>query len=60
MDILYYIIFGILSILVGGLLLSQNKEGSIVPTSGPNVQQFIKLRDNYVFVYALMMGTRKF
>lgn len=29
---------------------------SSVATPGPNVLQFLKLRNNYVFVYALMMG----
>mmetsp|Transcript_11407 Transcript_11407/g.24520 ORF Transcript_11407/g.24520 Transcript_11407/m.24520 type:complete len:468 (+) Transcript_11407:55-1458(+) len=56
MESFYWIVFSVLAVVVGGLLLSQASTGSLVPSSGPNVQQFLRLRNNYVFVYALMMA----
>lgn len=56
MENFYYVLFCVLSVLVGGLIYTQNKEGSIVPASGPNVSTFLKLRNNYLFVYSMMMG----
>jgi hypothetical protein len=56
MENFYYVLFCLLSVLVGGLIYTQNKEGSIVPSSGPNVSTFLKLRNNYLFVYSMMMG----
>ena len=56
MDPFYQLVFGVLSILVVGILLSQRGKEAIVPASGPNVPQFLKLRNNYVLVYGLMMG----
>ena len=56
MDPFYQLLFGVLSILVVGILLSQRGKEAIVPASGPNVPQFLKLRNNYVIVYGLMMG----
>lgn len=56
MDPFYQLVFGVLSILVVGILLSQRGKEAIVPASGPNVPQFLKLRNNYVLVYGLMMA----
>lgn len=56
MEQIYWVVFTSLAVLVGGLLLTQRSEGSIVPTSGSNVSAFLKLRNNYLFVYAMMMG----
>ncbi len=34
MESFYYVVFSILAVLVGGLLLTQSKEGSMVPSAG--------------------------
>lgn len=81
MESIYWGLFTVLAVLVGGLLLTQRNEGSIVPASGKrwyrlsilnwtdvyllleddsptgaNVSQFLRLRNNYIVVYGLMMG----
>ena len=56
MESFYYAVFAVLAILVAGLLFTQREQGSIVPSSGANVSTFLKLRNNYLFVYAMMMG----
>lgn len=56
MDAVYWSVFAVLAAVVAGLLFTQNKEGSIVPASGPLVATFLKLRNNYLLVYSLMMG----
>lgn len=53
---MYWSIFGVLSTIVAGLIYTQHNSGSIVPASGSAVAGFLRLRNNYVFVYALMMG----
>lgn len=52
----YILLLVVLSACAGLILLSQANQ-SVVPASGPFVSAFVKLRNNYVFVYALMMGT---
>lgn len=59
METFYWIVFGLLAFFTGALLLTQVSEGSVVPSSGPNVANFLKLRNSYVFVYALMMGMHR-
>lgn len=56
METFYTVVFGILAVLTLGLVLTQSSEGSLVPAGGANVAAFVKLRNNYVFVYALMMA----
>ena len=56
METFYAVVFGVLAALTLGLVLTQNSDGSIVPSTGRNVASFIRLRNSYVFVYALMMG----
>ncbi|KAG2485482.1 hypothetical protein HYH03_015756 [Edaphochlamys debaryana] len=57
MENFYWIVFGTLAAVVGGLLLSQTKAGGIVASSGSTqLQAFYALRNNYCFVYALMMA----
>jgi hypothetical protein len=55
MEAFYWALFGVLALIVAGLVATQ-ASSNVVPTSGPLVAAFLKLRNNYVFVYALMMG----
>lgn len=56
MELFYYVVFGVLAVLVAGLVLSQGTGSGVAPTSGPLVAQFRKLRFSYVLVYSLMMA----
>eukprot|EP00798_Chlamydomonas_sp_ICE-L_P030094 gene30094-35059_t len=56
MESFYSVLFSILAVAVAGLVWSQSTSASIVPKTGTNVTSFVKLRNNYVFVYALMMA----
>lgn len=51
----YTLLLVVLCAIAGLLLLSQANQ-SVVPAAGPQVSAFVKLRNNYVLVYALMMG----
>jgi hypothetical protein len=55
MEPLYYWVFGVLAAATLGLLLAGWGRGG-GEISGPNAAGFAKLRNNYVLVYALMMG----
>ena len=37
MEAFYYVLFSVLAVLVGGLLLTQRHEGSIVPAAGVRI-----------------------
>lgn len=53
MEIIYYLLFGVLAVAAAFLELSRGKEaghGSMTP-------EFLSFRNNYVLVYSLMMGT---
>ncbi|GFR46357.1 hypothetical protein Agub_g7865 [Astrephomene gubernaculifera] len=54
METIYVGLLGCLAVVVIGLLLSQAKDGDSVAGSGSHA--FYALRNNYVFVYALMMA----
>ncbi|PNW71150.1 hypothetical protein CHLRE_16g695500v5 [Chlamydomonas reinhardtii] len=56
MEQVYWVIFGALAFIVAGLVLTQAKEGGLVSGAGSQLQAFFALRNNYVFVYALMMA----
>jgi len=56
MDALYWVFFSVLAAVVAVLLLAQLGTGTIVPNNGPLVAAFTKLRNNYIFVYMMMMG----
>ncbi|GIL74576.1 hypothetical protein Vretimale_2257 [Volvox reticuliferus] len=56
MEFFYWFIFGALAFLVAGLVFTQTKEGGIVSGNTAHLQAFFSLRNNYVFVYALMMA----
>ena len=49
----YNALFGVLALITGGLLLTQASDRSTAASGSP---AFRALRNNYVFVYALMMG----
>ncbi|MEW5319725.1 MAG: hypothetical protein WDW38_010861 [Sanguina aurantia] len=51
----YTLLLVVLCAIAGLLLLSQANQ-SVVPAAGPQVSAFVKLRNNYVLVYALMMA----
>ncbi|EFJ49984.1 hypothetical protein VOLCADRAFT_58801 [Volvox carteri f. nagariensis] len=53
MESVYWFIFGLLAVIVAGMLLTQ---GGIVSGNASQLQAFFSLRNNYVFVYALMMA----
>lgn len=57
MEEFYWVIFAVLAVIVAGLVLTQ-AQSNVVPSSGPLVASFLRLRNSYVFVYALMMGER--
>lgn len=53
MEVIYYLLFGVLAVAAAFLELSRGKEtghGSMTP-------EFLSFRNNYVVVYSLMMGT---
>ncbi|KXZ48039.1 hypothetical protein GPECTOR_31g403 [Gonium pectorale] len=56
MEQVYWIIFGVLAVIVAGIVLTTAKDGGVVSGSGPQLSAFLSLRNNYVFVYALMMA----
>ena len=56
MELFYWCVFGVLGVAIVALLGTQASDGSVVPSTGPNVANFVKLRNSYVFVYGLMMG----
>lgn len=55
MEQFYWLLFAVLAVIVTALVLTQ-AQSNVVPTSGPLVAGFLRLRNSYVFVYALMMG----
>ena len=60
MEPFYTGLFGALASVTLVILLSQRSDGSIVPKTGEKVSAFVALRNNYVLVYAMMMGGFKF
>lgn len=52
MEVFYGIVFLVSALAAGGVEWSKKSEGS----SGASDSDFLKFRNNYVLVYALMMG----
>lgn len=51
----YWILFGVLVVVVAMLLLTQVSEGSVVPNTGANVSAYRRHMQGYVVIYSLMM-----
>ena len=52
MEVFYYVVFGVLGIVVATLELSKNNKDRINTSSA-----FTSFKNNYLVVYSLMMGT---
>jgi membrane protein insertase Oxa1/YidC/SpoIIIJ len=55
MEIFYYLVFGVLGLVVAALELSKNNKDRINTSSA-----FNSFKNNYLLVYSLMMGTMAF
>lgn len=58
MEGFYWVLFGVLAAVVAVLVITQANQsgGGLVPSDGQAAAAFRRLRNNYTFVYALMMG----
>jgi hypothetical protein len=54
MEAFYATVFAVLACLTGGLVFTQSRDGGSGGSAGSSA--FLALRNNYIFVYALMMG----
>lgn len=52
MEVFYYVVFGVLGLVVAALELSKNNKDRINTSSA-----FNSFKNNYLLVYSLMMGT---
>lgn len=52
MEVFYYLVFGVLGLIVAALELSKNNKDRVNTSSA-----FNSFKNNYLIVYSLMMGT---